>query len=138
MINMDRSCLDRTHVQQPKPLMEPGPVFDRCSTSLAAPLANDRIKPFRKRTKTIYSKWASKRSDHKVVLQKQKEITPIESHSTPLLPPKKQTPASSLPDRNYTSEMSVSLQVDCSKLELEVEDKNKVFKTKLQIILISI
>jgi hypothetical protein len=134
MINMDRSCFDRTHVQQPKPLIQHAPVFERCSTSLASPLANDRIKPFRKRTKRIYSKWASRKSDHKVVLQLFPEVPTIAETPSDLLPTKISpttkcdTPALPKLPQDSANEIKGSIPEDGSELMLDLENQKKVFK----------
>jgi hypothetical protein len=134
IVNIESSCLERTHVKEPKLVIQPTHLFDTCSTAVAAPPPSHSIKALPRKQKHVYSKWASRKSDHKVVLKLSPKITTSRTQARHGLPPniapthKPETPSLPTPLHKYRTEMNVSIEIDASKVMMDVEDKNKVFK----------
>jgi hypothetical protein len=125
-----------TDVQQARPLVEHGPLFQTCATEVGGPPVSHRsiALPKKPKEKYVYSKWASRRSDHKVVLKLSPKIATVPTEATNALEPnikpthKTETPPLPSPAQDYRMEVKLSLDVDASKIIQDLEDKNKVFK----------
>ena len=127
IVNIDKSLLEETDVEQARALQPH-------ATEVAEPPVSQSSIRLPKKQKYVYSKWASRKSDHKVVLKLSPKISRIRSearnalhpHITPTNKPK--SPLLPRPSHHYTTELKVSLDVDASKVIKDVQDKNKVFK----------
>jgi hypothetical protein len=135
---MGGSYVQAAHVAQAKGFIETTAVCESLSTEVGGPhVSQSRVnlpKKNKQKQKHVYSKWASKRSDHKVVLKLSPKSPTIPKPPSTVLVPKVQpndkseTPALPKPVEHCANEMKGSIEQDGSEVMQDVEDQNKVFK----------